>query len=103
MKNSFFSLIEKLVRSSIEPSELIDTEKEHFEITKGKYKTQVDMFFTKEGFPVGYSYQCETLPTPEQDKANQLELEKKEAVEKEDYELAAQLYKQLQDLRVETK
>ena len=95
---SFIELIfERMLEMNIPKAE--PTQKETFEVTKGKYKTQIDVLFTEDGYPAGYSMTTEAiLPTPEEEKANTLQLQLQEAVEKEDYETAARLQKEMRDL-----
>ena len=69
---------------------------ESYEITKGNYKTIVQILFNKEGYPVGVKLESELLQQekkPEKDLQTQLS----EALEKEDYELAAKIQKEMKE------
>lgn len=73
-------------------------EEESFEVNKGNYKTNIKCKFTPKGEPVGITYESVYVPSELEDQQNQLQLKLDEAVEKEDFLLAADLKKQLQEL-----
>lgn len=95
-----FQLDEMFNRKQIENQQL---EEETFEVTKGQFKTNISCKFTKQGEPVGISYKSTYVPTEEESKQNQLELELEKALENEDYLKAADIKKQLEGIKGEQK
>lgn len=111
-KDLFFELMMKMMmggeRPSLNPMSNEefkmedDNSEETFEITKGKIKSIFRVRFNKEGHPVALQYEAQYMPSEEEELENKLMLirrEMEEAVEKEDFLLAAEKKRELEALQ----
>src|SRR6476469_7511555 len=67
---------------------------ENFEISKGDYKTTVEILFTKDGYPVGVKVNSENI-NKEKLPENEFQAQLNEALEKEDDEAADRIQKEM--------
>jgi hypothetical protein len=104
-KDLFMRLLEEMFNDSMEENMYQEDKRrkqsetythEAYEITKGDYKTQLDILFSKDGYPVGVKLRAEMIQkpkVPEKDLQEQLNM----ALEKEDYEAAARIQKEMKE------
>lgn len=104
--NGYFNELERLFFSKplFELQESLDentegSETEEFEVVKGDYKTVITVKFNKRGYPISYGYETTAISAENQLNLVKLEDELKQAVKSEDYELAANLKKQIQGIK----
>lgn len=76
-----------------------DLQTEKVEFIKGNFKTEVMIKFSEDGIPLGCSYTTRYIPSVEEEKLNQLNLQLKEALGVEDYLKAAEVKKQINQLK----
>lgn len=75
-------------------SDMLNLDKEDLVVTKNGIVTTVTVYFNKNGIPVGATLTANKEAT----RAEELQKQIEEAVEKEDYSLAAQLKKEKDSL-----
>lgn len=103
-KDLFLELMESFFGRSVFDEEFYTSDnfqEESFEVNKGNYKTIVTCKFDKSGRPVGTGFRSEYVPTEQEKITNDrqtLQKQLDQAVQAEDYTLAAEIQAKLKSL-----